>query len=551
MLQFGGNWAGGEPRVYTAASAQYWAPSAHNTLLVNVSHIIEKKRMAHLFRDSKNVIQMDTLKRHLVRAELDDLAREHRETVEELLGDLEATRQLAEQHNGAHPAPRTPEGLPQDYIAPSATSQASTYTVTIVHGDPSFTVDNKLNLEFLDPLYRTPHMWLPSFGPWYNDMTSNALQRRVFPSRLRGNANLKNSTSHKLMLAVLDVLDKTTEDFFVDTRHVSDTNAAMCLLNGYYCATRAAPLPRNVADLWANVSTKLAMLVEDLKAGATAQRGFSFVYSQPRQRETIAPINTDRAYAPDFFSNHALFQLLDAAGLFLSKSKPLPPGATDVPDTVFIIASTIFGPDVHPFFTHQWNLRVGLAALEALILLYVLLDGATLPLYPSGQPRRLNLRSLLGNDAVPQRAPTQIGPVPRRSQAFDFLVTHYVLPTLQHSPNAPISALFPGIVLLALEARHSAHKSTNQPFINLSGQRFVEIFDVVVHAENQQSPQELLRARTTLRLEFETGLSLILSRSSINAAAKEILQTQFGCVDGYDLIYFMVLGYIPVTVAVV
>ncbi len=113
-------------------------------------------------------------------------------------------------------------------------------------------------------------------------------------------------------------------------------------------------------------------------------------------------------------------------------------------DLVYRIANQIFGEDVPPFSSHQWNLRVGLAALEALMLVYTLCETANLA---EAATRRLHLSSLLPQ-AMQRRKPAVAsagmpGAYPvqtlfRHGELFRFIWAHYVRPTVAADPQASI-----------------------------------------------------------------------------------------------------------------
>lgn len=63
--------------------------------------------------------------------------------------------------------------------------------------------------------------------------------------------------------------------------------------------------------------------------------------------------------------------------------------------------------------------------------------------------------------------------------------------------------------------------------------------------------QILLQAQTSLRVNVEDGLNILLSRLSPVTFATDMIKTQFGGGDDYDKIYFLILGCLPVVVAVV
>nr|AEL29763.1 hypothetical protein [Bovine gammaherpesvirus 4] len=526
-------------------SVRFWVPHPNNALSINRSSLREIKRNALNYRRAYLRMGLEKKRRNLLSAELDSLCQAQVVQSTHLISDLEALKQHVATIQDAQPPPTE---IKQTKIQSGDSQQGGkVYTIYIVPTDPGFTVEDDFRLEFLASLYTQQNQWLPSFGPWYAALTDNAMQRRVFPRELRGNINFQNSTSLKLMTEVLSILTSSTTDFFSDIRHLSDTNAALCIINGYYCHKKMAPVPTSIDELLHDLDDKLSYLITDLK-NKTSTTGFKFTYPDTKQKHTLAPLVKDSAYQENFFTHHGIYELLAQAGmLFSNKHKDANHPSTDI---IYTITNSIFGQDIPPFGGYQWNLRVGLKALEFFIISYLLLESAQISI-TSRANRRLNIQALLGSKF---QKPTQVvNPLFKKNQVFSFLIENYLKPIMKHDPNTPVSFLFPGVSLLAIESHFSSTSSVTpvNQLINLSSNRFREIFEMLNQKFTFKDSNAMIQARTSLRLLIEDGLGTLLAKQSPKTTAQEIIKTQFGGGDDYDRTYFLVLGFLPVTVAVV
>nr|BEG23010.1 homolog of EHV2 ORF19 DNA packaging tegument protein UL25 [Macronycteris gammaherpesvirus 1] len=530
-------------------SVAIWFPNPKNRLHIDKSSLTETKRFALQLRRSIVDNEINRIKVGLLGLELNHLAETQTETTQEILRDLDILEQVTTQmtQDIQPQKPSTPISPTIDKQKPTIQSQnqKQDLMITISPDGPTFTVTSDFRTEFLSGLYHRQSQWLPSFGHWYQDMTDNAMQRRVFPKELKGNLNFQNSTSLKLISSVLDTLASVTEDIYTDIRHLSDINAALCLINGYYCLKTGYQIPTTYSDLLHDLDKKIVLLATDLKQ-ENSSTDFSFVISNPNQFETIAPLNKQGTYAADFFSSHKIFLLMAANGMFPhSKNKPMG-GDPLNRDIVYLITNNVFSQDIPPFMTHQWNLRVGLKALEIFIVVYIILENAHI----SGNTisRRLQLATLLADQYKPQK----LNQVFKRGYLFSFLLTNYVIPCLTHFSNTPASSLFPGVIQLALESVNTKllNVSSNQ-LINLSGKKYDGIFQILNQKLVFKDIHALIQAQTALRLTVEEGLNLILSKGAPLMSISNIMTTQFGGGDDYDTLYFLVLGCLPVTLPVV
>ncbi|ARW78082.1 DNA packaging tegument protein UL25 [Common bottlenose dolphin gammaherpesvirus 1 strain Sarasota] len=559
------------PCAKTAAHAwspieTFWAPRSSNVMYVNADHLSEVMRLARLQRALNVARGVQGVTANLVCRELHQLATTRLAESSEILKDLDTLEKVVgdlvsgeSRENEKFKKRRDGDAVdfPQDDPRGRAEDASDFLYITIAQGDPGFNVTGEFQQEFLNNMYMNTSQWLPAFGPWYHGLAAAAMQRRVFPRELRGDANFKNSVSLKLMREVVGTALRATADVYADLRHLSDTQAALCLLNAHFCLRTAHPLPQTLEDLVSSLEGKMEVLINDLKGPGPAGGNFDFTYTRPQQRETLAPLNKSTSYDREFFAGHKIYQVLVEHGtLRQTPASPSAPHALPVPDYSYIIATRVFGENVPPFLNFQWNLRVGIAALEVLVLVYLVLEMAKLS--PTGQ-RRLHLDVLLGpafDPKPPQRHCKDSGLVTqpcvlKRGEVFSFLAKNYMLPLLSFMPLMPVSGLFPGVVLLALEAADVRHMKAGQPYINLTGKKFNDILDIIAQRLLIRDSAALASAAASLRLRVEDGLSFLLSRTSPLTLANEIIQTHFGGYDSYDRLYFLVLGFLPATMAVV
>ncbi|AAC13806.1 DNA packaging tegument protein UL25 [Equid gammaherpesvirus 2] len=554
-------------------SVAFWSPSPKHYVRVDRDSLRETRRLASSLRRNALAARVARVKAGMLRAELGNLSQLQIAHAHGVLADLARLEQATALHvagdgRGSGNPPTSPgQGHPLSWGNSDSHGGGGgpggggggELLITISPDGPTFSVKDDFRTEFISGLYTRQSQWLPFYGPWYAAMTDSAMQRRVFPKELKGNVNFQNSTSLKLMTGLLEVLASATEDFYTDGRNLSDVNAALCLLNGYYCLRTPAPLPSTYGELLADLDKKMEFLIADLKRDAS-NTDFSFAFSNPRQLETVAPLNRQGAYAPDFFGRHKMFAVMSDAGMFPNTKQTAAsaqdPGARDI---VYLITNAVFGENVPPFITYQLNLRTGLKALELLIVVYIVLENAHVQ--HNTVNRRLQLPALLGDQykrpAAQRPQPQQPAAMFKKGFLFSFVVKNYMVPVLTRRPQTPASSLFPGAVLLALETADAASagggsgQTLGGHLINLSGKKYDQLFDVLNQKLTFRDVQGLIGAQTALRLTLERGLNLLLSKPSPLTSATEVISTQFGGGDDYDSLYFLILGCLPVTMAVV
>nr|CAA73633.1 virion protein [Saimiriine gammaherpesvirus 2]CAC84314.1 hypothetical protein [Saimiriine gammaherpesvirus 2] len=530
------------PSVFLNGTA-FWTPHPQNILHIDRNSLRETKRNASLYRTRLLNLETDQIKKAMINYELDKLMQDHVKRSSIITRDLEIIENMVEKFQDS------PQLLPSSpkLLSPTTQSQptnvkANVYTITVAPGDPGFTVESNFKIELVSSLYTNQQQWLPSYGPWYSSLTDIAMQRRVFPKELRGTLNYQNSTSLKLMHAVLTTISSATDDFYADVRHISDTSSALVILNAYFCLKTSAPIPVTYEELLNNLEAKLGMFVFDLK-NHTGGNGFSFSPQVNEATSSIAPPNKDTKYSQIFFSSHKIYSLLEASGLLSTKGHEINPKT----DVIYTITTEIFGEDIPPMSSFQWNLRVGIVAIEVFVITYLLLETSQISIHSTH--RRLNLSTLLGSKFKKSSTGLLNQIVYKKGQVFSFLNKNYIVPTLTHNKNVPTSFLFPGVTLIALESL--ATTAVDKPFINLTGNRFQDIFEIINQKFTFKDPVSLMAAQTALRFKVEHGLSNILTNLSPTTFATEIIRRQFGGEDDYDTLYFIVLGCLPIAWAAV
>lgn len=530
----------------------FWAPRPQNTLVINQSQLLESLKIAAAWREQRIAAKSNELKKRLLRQELDALGDSQEKQTRDILKELQQLQDLASriaptgQTGQAPPPSGGAEGDSPDAAPKSSPGPSATYNVAVFPNDPSFAVSGDLRLELVAQLYGHNQKWLPNFGRWYSTLTGAAMQRRIFPKELKGSGNFQNSMSRKLIDAVLGVVLNITHDFYDDERHLPDTLAAICLANAYYYQKEGGQLPTEPASLTNRLGDKLKLLLSDLKKDPGERKSYQFAQLPAKQKETIAPLNKQNKYNPEFFRGHALFNLFLNSGLF-PVSGPALDSVYDraaSQDLTLAITSAIFGDSIPPFIVYQWNLRVGLVALEVLLLAFSLVEN----IQASGNSAtsRLQLRSLLGDEWQSPGAGVQFH---KRGALFDFLVDNYISPSLAHKPSTPVSTLFPGIMLLAFEAQSHASSGGITQLIQLTTKKFNDIFEIINQRYTFRDAGPLIQAQVSLRLTIETGLHSLLTNLSGGNFAREIMKTQFGTRDDYDILYFLVFGFLPTAVA--
>ncbi|AAK38219.1 ORF11 [callitrichine gammaherpesvirus 3] len=533
-----------------------WAPSVRNMLRVHPGAIRRAAQMSRMARvDGWNQFSYAT-KAGLLKFDLDNVVREHLQATDDILTDLETVANIVSVMD-AHDDRADkidPRGDPNDQTreeTPVSFPSPGQYIVMVVQGDPGLTVTKSLSQTFLRNLYATPTVWVPSYGPWFRSMSANAMQRRFFPKQLRGNLNFTNSVSLKLMTEIMAVVSETTDDFYTDARNLPDIHSAMCLSVGYYCqrTKSTTPIPKTFSEMFDLMPAALEFIMNDIKS--LEPRGNYMITTgvDDGGRKSMAPLKQQAVYSPGFFANNKLYNLLIGAEALPTASSLSVPGRTDDRDIIYQLTMRLYGDNVPPFQSYQWNLRAGLGALESLILAYVLFETTSLG---ESATRRLHLDQILPQ--IPDIAQTRIRNPPlqlRRGEAFSFLWKNYVYPTLHTQPNTSVSSLFPGLVLTALEMyqRRESGYSTSALTINLTGHKFDTLFEIINQKYLFHDPTAMLQARIQLRMAFEEGLGDLLNKPSAVITAMEIMENQFLAGDDYDRLYFLTLGYLPSPIA--
>ncbi|AIB03174.1 tegument protein [Bovine gammaherpesvirus 6] len=525
----------------------YWAPNPKHVLKINPLKIQESKRSALLYRRHVVENKFNFIKAGLLRVELDNVLQEHLKNTEAITNHLNVLQDLTDTLSAPANLTNNAEILPEESNspAPEANKQDHTTTVTVAPGDSGFTFIKSLREEFFPGLYVASNNWLPSYGPWYTAMTANAMQRRVFPKELKGTTNLKNSTSLKLIMEVLDTVASINEDFYTDERNLSDLNAALCILNGYYCKVGNHSPPKMFWDLFDNLSAKINFLIDGLKASSgSADDGFKFSFSNNLQKVAIAPLNNDTRYSKDFFAHHKIYKLLVSSNVIFTADTAKIPGLTDGVDYIYVITSSIFGDNIPPFAHYQLNLRTGIKCLEYLILVYLTLANSQIS---KPHNRRLQLKTLMGASFEQNISTTLF----KRDQVFHFLIEEYVKPIIKQTSAQSSTELFPGLALVALESGDIFQFDATKHFVNLAGTKFTKIFNVINQKLLFKDARELIMAKSELRVALEDGLAAVLSSISPVDTITNTIKRQFGGGDDYDSLYFLVLGCLPVSMAVV
>lgn len=422
------------------------------------------------------------------------------------------------------------------------TKRGIEYSITICPTDPSFVVHKQFQTEFISTLYGNSSQWLPFYGPWIKAFTNSAMQKRTFPKNLKGNANLMNSTSSKLITELLDTSIDTTNDFFTDNRHLSDLNSCMCLVSAYYCKTKKLAIPITYEDLIDSFDRGMEILVNDLKHNKIQGNFKIYIETDEQKQSSITPLKNSTVYKKNAFSDNKIYNLLNNNNLFPSVAKKDTRFSDDShTDVIYSITTSIFGADIPPFSSYQWNLRSGLSALHSMVLLYLIIENSQMV---QGPDRKLNFNALISQE-FNNKQQKKISPF-KRAEIFHFLIKNYLKPTLINYPQTSVSSAFPGMVLLSIESNSMANKNEASQFIiNLTDRKFEPIFDIINQKYIFQNVEAMVLAKTKLRLTMEAGISSILSKPSPSTVSTEIMKNQFSANDDYDRLYFLVLGCIP------
>lgn len=503
--------------------------------------------------------QQSETKQKLLQLELDNLMKIHLHNTDNILSDLSQLKLFTNTlHNDAEikkdldviiEEPNQNDIETKSLILNKfgdGLKQNIEYSVTICPIDPSFVVYKQLQTELISSLYGNSFQWMPYYGPWIKSLTNVAMQKRTFPKQLKGNANLMNSTSMKLITEIIEIALETNNDFFTDIRHLSDVNSALCLLAAYFCKTKKVSLPTTYDELLKLIAPSIECIIHDLKHKNTHGSFNLFVEINEDQQPSLLPLKNASSYKKNAFSDNKLYNLLHAANIFSLNGKKDTTFSQDIEaDVTYTITTTIFNSDIPPFISYQWNLRSGLAAINIFILIYLITENAQMTSSPD---RRLQLSTLISQEFNNKQTKTKVF---SKSEIFYFLINNYVIPTLKNYPQKSVTSLFPGIVFLSLEMENiSSASQTSQLLINLTDKKYEPIFEIINQKYIFQNIDAMINARTKIRLSVESGVSAILNKPSPSSVASDILKQQFSAADDYDRLYFTVIGCIPIPVPV-
>ncbi len=464
-----------------------WAPSLRNSLRVSPEALELAEREAERRWDRCAQV----LKNRLLRVELDGIMRDHLARAEEIRQDLLELGPESLEKIIADLKAKSPGG---NFMILTSGNKEARQSIAPLNRQaaypPGTFADNKIYNLFVgagllpttaalnvpgaagrdrDLVYRIANQIfgedVPPFSShqWNLRVGLAALEALMLVYTLCETANLAEAATRRLHLSSL--LPQAMQ-----RRKPAVASAGMPESSGW------RPLPASREELLELGPESLEKIIADLKAKSPGGNFMILTSGNKEARQSIAPLNRQAAYPPGTFADNKIYNLFVGAGLLPTTAALNVPGAAGRDrDLVYRIANQIFGEDVPPFSSHQWNLRVGLAALEALMLVYTLCETANLA---EAATRRLHLSSLLPQ-AMQRRKPAMAsagmpGAYPvqtlfRHGELFRFIWAHYVRPTVAADPQASISSLFPGLVLLALELKLMDGQAPSHYAINLTG----------------------------------------------------------------------------------
>ncbi|AFX83392.1 E77 [Murid betaherpesvirus 8] len=443
--------------------------------------------------------------------------------------------------------------------------------VWIVACDPPISFSEDFRGELVDTLFNVSQTWTFSFGSWYYRLKrwlyNQPRWRRVY--RLTQIESL--SVSQELLMGVLNA----TEQITVYPGHdavLSDLEVAVCIMAAYQTALDPlSDMSASVEGVLRGCSRILRSMVDDLSAEVSVGVENAFSYRDPSGMRFYTPMSQGRKYAAGTFDENAIVSVLFRKGALSHLPGSSKVVSKDVMDRLSGVAHDDFltlwalrlfgkrlGTVVPVITAEQHYLRSGITALLCLILLWKVLNSESVF---SGRQGKFSLKDVFPDAFGENKCASEIeeGFCGADIKNFEFMIERYVLPWYSRNPSVTISQLWPGLILLAYSESHRSgwdisRKVSDATESGVSAALHVQISKAnplveYMMLQSNAAPDkdvERLAAHDYALFHCENGIGRLLS-VTLPKHRVLVLGTQlFNLQTVYDVIYFFVLGFLPV-----
>lgn len=444
--------------------------------------------------------------------------------------------------------------------------------------DPEIYFSSDFRGEVMDTVFGTSQAWSYACGPWYYK-----LKRWLFPQqqwrrvyRLTQIDSL--CISQELLSGVLSAVESATVYPTYDCL-MSDLEAAACILAAYHASLDDQTMPQygDVGEVLSHLPRLMKLMAEDVnielservQSGASASNLYAF--RDPSDMRFFIPTYSGRHYGNSTFADHLLVAVLIRRRVLVrlpGHGRAVGDTAVDervtgraVDDLLFVWTRRLLhrrlGNGVPVIVHEQQYLRLGLTAIASMFLVWRTVNAESV----FGTRRgKFSLTDVIGEGSATRCE--ESGFVGDRVHNFDYLVSGYVCRWYALDKAVTVSQLFPGLVIVCViestksgwDPRHRAswERDAAQSSSDVVAVQPTRVDPIVSYMFTQCSTTQMdsrrLEAHDILLFHYENGLGRMLSVSLPRHRMSALAGSLFNVMDAYEMIYFLVLGFLPTAV---
>lgn len=436
--------------------------------------------------------------------------------------------------------------------------------VGITQIDPYIEFINNFREEIINTFYNNAQMWNYTMGAWYYKIKRILYYEPILRKKLRITNVESLSISQDLLLAIIDATEKVTIYPMYDST-VSDFEAALCILAAFYSVFTENKMDEHttIIDICKLLPTIFKSLTNELAIEKNISNKTQFIFNDPDDMKFFIPLHKGRHYSTKTFNNHVLIKIFIRKKIFQKI-----PGDQEAEESN-IVKSQISGnmeddrllywtyqllrPKLHnniPIFIHQQQyLRSGLTAIGTLYLIWKIVNSESVFGKRSG---KFYLSTIFPHmDKISINEPDFIS---KSIHNFEFLLENYIIPSFIHDPEITISKLFPGIVCLLVTESVRTGWNQNKKATNINTLHIQTIknpiIEYIISQFSEDDDLTRLEKHDSALFHFENGLNLALSFTLPKQRILSIASSLFNVHDMYDLLYFLVFGFLPIAAVI-
>ncbi|APZ76279.1 DNA packaging tegument protein [Murid herpesvirus 3] len=433
--------------------------------------------------------------------------------------------------------------------------------VGITQIDPYIHFKENFRNEIIYTFFNNAHMWNYSMGLWYHKL-KRLLYNETRPRRVLKIYNVESiGISQELLFMIIDMLEKVTVYPMQDIT-VSDFEAAMCLLAAFYsvCPNTKIREDSTIIDILKFLPDIFKHLTNEINLEKSNSPNIRYEFRDPLDTKYFAPTYKNKFYHKRTFDHHILVRILlrkqiihkipgyDDSDVISKVNLKLEGTIKD--DVLLLWTRKILYPklgnNIPVFVYEQHYLRSGLVAVETLYLLWKILNVESIFLKRTGKFFLSVIFPNINNDFIGED-----DFLSSSVKNFEYLVEKYIIPLYIHDQSITISMLFPGLVCLLIiesiktgwEHGKKMQKNSNMVYSQTNQNIFLDF--IITQLSNSNS-LERLEKHDTLFFHFENGLDVALAFMLPKQKLISSASSLFNVGDLYDLLYFLVLGFLPV-----